>query len=103
MNILPCLQQLTSILLLLAAMPFFLAGMLGLLRFPDVFTRLHAVTKADNVGLGLMVAGLIIGNWSLMVTARLLLIWLLVMGASATAAYLVAAAAHRQTEPWSGS
>jgi multicomponent Na+:H+ antiporter subunit G len=95
MNVLHAVQQWTSILLLLAAMVFFLAGMLGLLRFPDVFTRLHAVTKADNVGLGLVVAGLIIKNWSFFVTAKLLLIWLLVMGASATAAYLVAAAARR--------
>ena len=28
---------------------FFLAGTVGVLRFPDVYTRLHAVTKADNV------------------------------------------------------
>jgi multicomponent Na+:H+ antiporter subunit G len=101
MSILHYLQQWTSALLLVAAMPFFLAGMLGLLRFPDVFTRLHAVTKADNIGLGLVIAGLIIKNCSLVVTARLLLIWLLVMGASATAAYLVAAAARRQIEPGS--
>jgi len=41
-----------SILLLLAGAVFFLAGTLGLLRFPDVYTRLHALTKADNLGLG---------------------------------------------------
>ena len=29
---------------------FFLAGTVGLLRFPDLLTRLHALTKADNLG-----------------------------------------------------
>ncbi len=34
---------------------FFLAGTVGLLRFPDALSRLHALTKADNLGLGLVV------------------------------------------------
>lgn len=38
---------------------FFLAGTMGLLRFPDTLTRLHALTKADNLGLGLVVVGLL--------------------------------------------
>ena len=38
---------------------FFLAGTVGLLRFPDSLTRLHALTKADNLGLGLIVLGLL--------------------------------------------
>lgn len=37
--------------LLILGVVFFLAGTLGLLRFPDVFTRLHSLTKADNVEL----------------------------------------------------
>ena len=46
-------SDLLSTVLLIAGGVFFLAGTLGLLRFPDVYTRLHALTKADNVGLGL--------------------------------------------------
>ena len=49
-----------TLLLLLAGAGFFLAGTVGLLRFPDVYTRLHALTKADNVGLGLIIAGLVL-------------------------------------------
>jgi formate hydrogenlyase subunit 3/multisubunit Na+/H+ antiporter MnhD subunit len=37
---------------------FFLAGTVGLLRFPDTLTRLHALTKADNLGLGLIMRGI---------------------------------------------
>ncbi len=42
-----------TILLSTIGLCFFITGTLGLLRFPDVFCRLHALTKADNLGLGL--------------------------------------------------
>ena len=32
-----------------------MAGTVGLLRFPDTLTRLHALTKVDNLGLGFIV------------------------------------------------
>lgn len=35
-----------SVVLLIAGSIFFLAGLLGLLRFPDVYTRPHALAKA---------------------------------------------------------
>ena len=90
-----------SMLLLLAGAVFFLAGTVGLLRFPDVYTRLHALTKADNVGLGLIVAGLALQAESWVVTGKLLLIWLLVLLAGASVAHLVAAAARqRGIKPW---
>ncbi|HEB93253.1 MAG TPA: monovalent cation/H(+) antiporter subunit G [Gammaproteobacteria bacterium] len=85
-----------SVILLIAGSLFFLAGTLGLLRFPDVYTRLHALTKADNVGLGLMVAGLALQAESWTVVGKLLLIWLLVLLAAASVAYLVAAAARQR-------
>jgi hypothetical protein len=34
-----------------AGLVFFVAGSIGLLRLPDVYSRLHALTKADNLGL----------------------------------------------------
>ncbi len=85
-----------SMLLLIAGAIFFLAGTLGLLRFPDVYTRLHALTKADNVGLGLMVAGLALQAESWAVVGKLLLIWLLVLLAGASVAHLVAATARQR-------
>ena len=38
---------------------FFFAGTVALLRFPDSLSRLHALTKADNLGLGFVVLGLL--------------------------------------------
>ncbi len=89
--------------LILGAIPFFLAGTLGLLRFPDTLTRIHAVTKADNVGLGLLVAGLILRNWSPAVSAELLLIWILVLSAGATAGHLIGAIALQEQQAGSAS
>lgn len=82
--------------LLLAGAFFFLAGTTGLLRFPDVYSRLHALTKVDNLGLGLMVLGLMLQADSWALVAKLALIWALALLASATAAYLVANSALRQ-------
>ena len=84
------LSDYLSAALLIAGAVFYLAGTLGLLRFPDVYTRLHALTKADNVGLGLMVAGLAMQAESWAAAGKLLLIWLLVLLAGAGVSYLVA-------------
>ncbi|MEJ2362623.1 MAG: monovalent cation/H(+) antiporter subunit G [Gammaproteobacteria bacterium] len=86
-------SEMISTLLLLAGGLFFLAGTLGLLRFPDVYTRLHALTKADNVGLGLVITGLLVqaGSWA--EAGKLVLIWILVLLAGASVSHLVARAA----------
>lgn len=91
---------LTTLLLIVGAF-FFIAGTVGLLRFPDVYTRLHALTKADNLGLGLLVIGLALQAESWTVMAKLFLIWFLVMLASASVAHLVARAAQQKgIPPW---
>lgn len=90
-----------SIALLLAGTVFFVAGTVGLLRFPDVFTRIHALTKADNVGLGLIVFGLALQAASVWAALKLILIWVLILLASSTTGHLVASAALRiGIRPW---
>jgi multicomponent Na+:H+ antiporter subunit G len=74
---------------------FFLAGVVGLLRFPDALSRLHALTKADNVGLGLIVIGLLPQAGSLLAALKLLLVWLLVLLAASTVGQMVARVARR--------
>jgi multicomponent Na+:H+ antiporter subunit G len=76
---------------------FFLAGTVGLLRFPDTLTRLHALTKADNLGLGLVVLGLLPQTGSLRDGLKLVSIWLLGLLAGATVSQLIARTA-RQNE-----
>jgi multicomponent Na+:H+ antiporter subunit G len=85
----------------LLGMPFFLCGTVGLLRFPDIYTRLHALTKADNVGLGLVTMGAMLQAQSWVTALKLLLIWLLILVTSAISCHLVARTALRRgIRPW---
>ncbi|MCQ4295984.1 monovalent cation/H(+) antiporter subunit G [Pseudomonas stutzeri] len=92
------LLNIFSWLLLAGGLLFFAAGSIGLLRFPDTLSRLHALTKADTLGLGLVVAGLSLRAGSLLEVAQMLLIWLLVLASGATACQLLA----RQSEEEGG-
>ena len=62
-----------AIALILAGGVFFFAGLVGLLRFPDVYARIHAVTKADTLGLGLVAVGIALVQPSPVHAARVLL------------------------------
>jgi len=78
---------------------FFMAGTVGLLRFPDPLTRLHALTKADSLGLGLIVLGLLPRASGPLAALKLMLVWLLVQLAGATVAQLIAREARRGMPP----
>jgi multicomponent Na+:H+ antiporter subunit G len=75
---------------------FFLAGSIGLIRFPDSLTRLHAITKVDNLGLGLLVLGLLPRANGAVGALKLATIWLLVQFSSAIVTQLVAGALRQQ-------
>ena len=85
-----------SVVMICAGSLFFLAGTVGLLRFPDSLTRLHALTKADNLGLGLIVLGLLPRADGLLGGLKLVAVWGLVQLASATVAQLIAHALRRK-------
>ena len=74
---------------------FFMAGTIGLLRFPDTLTRLHALTKVDNLGLGLIVFGLLPQVESRLGALKLIVIWLLVQISGAIVSQLIAQAVRR--------
>lgn len=76
-------------LLILTGLFFFLFGTVALLRFPDLFTRLHALTKADNLGLGMICTGVAIQAGSWILAFKLLIIWVLVLFASASVSQLI--------------
>ncbi|EMR13829.1 multisubunit Na+/H+ antiporter subunit MnhG [Methylophaga lonarensis MPL] len=83
------IEALSTLLLWLGG-AFFVVGTVGLLRFPDVYSRLHALTKADTLGLGLVILGLSLRADRLATVLLMLFIWLLVMASSATACQLLA-------------
>ena len=87
--------DLWTVVAVVAGAFFFFAGTVGLLRFPDSLTRLHALTKADNLGLGLVVLGLLPHVDSLSAGLKLVCIWLLVLLSGATAGQLIARTLNR--------
>jgi multicomponent Na+:H+ antiporter subunit G len=82
--------DIASVVAISAGAFFFMAGTVALLRFPDTLSRLHALTKADNLGLGLVVLGLLPRAGSVSAGLKLLCIWLLALLAGATVSQLVA-------------
>ena len=88
-----------TILAVSAGAFFFLAGTVGLLRFPDVLTRLHALTKADNLGLGLVVLGLLPQVDGVLAALKLISVWLLVQLSGAIVTQLIAGAVRPKPPP----
>ncbi len=80
--------------LFLAAGAFFaIVGGIGLLRMPDVFTRMHAASVTETLGAGLMLIGLILQSGFTLVTAKLVIMGLLILLASPTSSHALARAA----------
>ncbi len=76
--------------LMIAGAFFFSVGTLGLVRFPEVRSRLHALTKADNLGLGLILSGaaLWLADWA--VAVLMLLCWLFTLAGASVSAHVIA-------------
>ena len=89
-----------TILAVSAGAVFFLAGTVGLLRFPDSHSRLHALTKADNLGLGLVVLGLLLQAEGSFAALKLIGVWLLTLLAGAPVTQLIARTARPGTPPF---
>lgn len=85
---------------------FLLVGSIGLLRFPDFYTRLHATGKSDTLGAGLMILGLMIYHIFHysdlpLVPVRLLFLIFFIFIANPTATHAIMKAAYRTgVKPW---
>jgi multicomponent Na+:H+ antiporter subunit G len=90
-------MELIAATMILAGAFFFLGGTLGLLRFPDTYSRIHALTKADNLGLGFIVAGAIVLHADVLLGIQLAIVWILALVSSSTACYLIAHSLYTHT------
>jgi multicomponent Na+:H+ antiporter subunit G len=96
----PVIDMISAVLIGIGA-GFFMAGTVGMLRFPDVYTRLHVLAKADNLGLGFTMSGLLLQSDGAAEACKLILVWLMVLAASATLSFLIARRARRLgVLPW---
>jgi multicomponent Na+:H+ antiporter subunit G len=92
--------DIVSWMLILAGSFFTVVGAIGLVRMPDVYTRMHAASVTDTLGAGLLLTGLMIQAGLGLVTLKLLFILILFffMGPVATHA-LAQAALHAGVKP----
>lgn len=77
---------------------FFIIGTVGVFRFFDLYTRLHALAKVDNLGVGFFTLGLILKADSLLIAFKLILIWLLVLLTSSSIAYILTSHSNKSGE-----
>lgn len=94
------IEWLGTALLLLGSLLGVIGG-IGVLRFPDFFTRLHAAGVTDTLATGLFLAGLacLFGEWQAIL--KLALIFFFVLFTSPTASHALAKAAlHGGLKPW---
>jgi multicomponent Na+:H+ antiporter subunit G len=75
---------------------FFFVGVIGLLRMPDVFTRMHATTKCDTMGAGLIFLGLILWKGFTLVSLMIFLVLLFIWITNPTAAHYIAKSAYHR-------
>jgi multicomponent Na+:H+ antiporter subunit G len=86
--------------LILAGSFFTIVGAIGLVRMPDVYTRMHAASVTDTLGAGLLLAGLMLQAGLDLVTLKLLFILILFFFMAPVATHALAQAAlHAGIEP----
>ena len=97
------MMLLANILLSLGLL-FILAGVVGVLRLPDFYTRLHAMGKCDTLGVTLVLVALSIYAGASLVTVKVLLISLLIGLANPVATHALGRAAIKSgLAPWFNS
>ncbi len=92
-----------AIVIMVALMGFFfvLAGVIGVLRLPDFYSRLHAMGKCDTVGVALLLGALVLQEGLSLVSAKILLIVVFVALSNPTATHALGRAAWRAgLVPW---
>ena len=87
------IRDAVSALMLAGGSIFLLIGAVGVLRFPDFYTRLHPAGLTDTAGAGLILGGLMVESGLNHVTVKLILVLLLVVFTSPVACHATARAA----------
>ncbi len=85
--------QLSSSLCLLIGCFLILSGGVGILRFPDFYSRMHAAGVTDTLATTMIMIGLILHNLDFMVDVKLVIILLMTLFISPTAGHALANAA----------
>jgi len=97
-----------SAVLMVAGAFFFFTASIGMLRFPDFYTRMHAAGKGDTLGAFLMLSGMALYNlnagfslFAFLVSVKIMLIAVFIFVANPTACHAITKAAlDAGVTPW---
>lgn len=92
------IQEIIAGVLIVSGLFFFLVGVLGLLRMPDVFSRIHTTTKGDTLGVGLIILGLMVLSGFTFLSLKLFITLILVWMTTPTAAHLIAKSEYEKEQ-----
>ena len=96
-------EVVTAVALLVGAAFVFIAA-LGAVRFPDVYTRIHAVSKATTLGLGCMLIGVAVSFPDFPVIAKIVAVLLFIFLTTPIATHMIVRAAYLNKVPqWKGT
>ncbi|MBZ4654704.1 MAG: monovalent cation/proton antiporter, MnhG/PhaG subunit [Peptococcaceae bacterium] len=94
-------MKILAVLFLLAGFFFTAVAAIGVLRFPDFYTRLHASGKGDTLGIALSLIGLAIYEGFSLVSLKLMFIVIFIFLANPIGTHVLARAAFRSgVKPW---
>ncbi len=80
---------------------FVVVSSIGIVRFPDFYSRMHPAGKADTLGQAMILVGLMIYEGFSLVSVKLLFIIIFIFIASPTATHALASAAYTAgIKPW---
>lgn len=88
------LQTVFTVIFIIAGIFFLLVGSIGIIRFPGFYSRTHATSKSDTLGLLLVIAGLIIYEGWHLNSIKLFLILLFIALANPIGSHALARAAY---------
>ncbi len=89
------IQEIIATAFLVLGVFFYFSGALGILRFPDVYNRIHAATKTSTVGIiSILISGIVIFGFD-PVSIKALAIIVFLLLTYPVAGHLLARAAYR--------
>ncbi len=98
------MSSLLAAVFLLGGVTFMLIAAIGLLRLPDLYTRMHAITKAGTLGTGLVLIGVAISFADLSVSTRAVTAFLFVLLTAPVSAHMIGRAGYLGGVPlWEGT
>lgn len=96
--------EVISAILLLGGAAFMFIASVGILRLPDFYTRMHAITKAGTLGVGLTLVGIAVFFGDLSATTRAMAALAFVLLTAPVSAHMIGRAGYLYDVPlWKGT